>query len=480
MGTKFSTLRASARRAASGRRRIPAGVLAAAPALLLALPLLAAAPPAHAAEVAYRVEGRDARLVLRWRKPVTYSFKKVGSLYLFRFSRPVAGSVAPFAASVRKLVGQVRLLGKGRVLMVRTRPGKVALRHRKNGNAIIIVLRDLAAAAGHKPAGKTASKPVTPQRVPLSVIGLGKKGGYMLAFRWRIPFEYRVAAQRRRVTLVFSRPGRIVPSAVALRNLRQRGIAMTQRSLGGTIIVTLSFKKDVRVRAARKGGALRLDVTPVAGAPARPPRRPGAINPRLTVSAVGGGTRLAFDWPVSVSAAAFRYGGHLWLVFGAPARFNLSIARQRLGKDVEDIEQTLLDNATIVRLRTSRQVSAVLEREGWEWRVTLRRGRLLPRTPIFVKVDPKKGRGGTVTMRAGAAGSVITITDPAVGSTLFILPLRAPGLGIERGKRFPTFRLLPSVQGIVVEPLSDGLTVAVRGDMVEITNPHGLFVSGDR
>ncbi len=436
---------------------------------------------ATAAEVAYRVEGREARLALRWRRPVTYKFKQVGSLYLFRFSRPVAGSIKPFAASVRKLVKDVRLLGKGRVLMLRARPGKVTIRHSQNGNTIVVVLRDRAAAAGRDP-GKKAGRRVAPQKVPLSVVNLGGRRGYMLAFRWRIPFEYRVAAQRRRVTLVFSRPGRIVLSPVVRRNLRQRGIALTRKSLGGTIIVTLAFAENVSVRAMRKGGALRLDVRPVAGVPPVADRRraAGAINPRLSVSAVSGGTQLVFDWPVSVSAAAFRYGGHLWLVFGAPARFNLAIARQRLGKDVEDIEQTLLDNATIVRLRTGRRVSAVLEREGWEWRVTLRRGRLLPRTPIFVKVDPKAGRGGVVTMRAGAAGSVITITDPAVGSTLFILPLRAPGLGIERGKRFPTFRLLPSVQGIVVEPLSDGLTVAVRGDTVEITNPHGLFVSGDR
>ena len=450
------------------------------PALGAALGLYAHAPPLQAAEVAYRVEGRGARLVLRWRAPVKYDVKQGRGLYIFSFTRPVRGSIAPFAVSVEKFVSRVRLLDKGRVLLLETKPGAVALRHRQDGNAVVIALRDRSAAAGRRPPGRPNGARVAPQIVPLAVTRLPRNRGYRLAFRWAIPFDYRVAAQARRITVFFSRPGRVVPLAGALASLRRLGGTLAQRRLGGSIVVTLSFRADVRVRAQRRGQVLAVDLRPNSGnAPAAPPRA-GAIAPRLTVKTVGGGTRLAFDWPVSVSAAAFRYGGHLWLVFGAPARFNLAAARRRLGKDVDEIEQTLLDNATIVRLRTAQRVSAVLEREGWEWRVTLRRGRLLPRTPIFVKADPRDGRGGAVSMRAGAAGSVITITDPAVGSTLFILPLRAPGLGIERGKRYPTFRLLPSVQGIVVEPLADGVSVALRGDTVVITNPHGLFVSGTR
>lgn len=438
--------------------------------------------PAQAAEVAYRVEGRDARLVLRWKAPVKYSFKQVRDLRLFRFSKPVNGSIKPFAASIRDWVKSVKLLGKGRVLMIRTGANDVSIKHRRAGAAVIIEIRNRTAPAKTPPQNGGAAATTGPPQVPLLTEDL-PAGGFKMVFRWSVPFDYKVAARQNQATVVFQRPARILISPEMERRLRGRGVRLVQRALGGTTVVKLSFAGNVSIRSFREGPTLRLDVRNVGRvAPQGPEARPGTgqIVPRLTVTKVDGGTRLAFDWPVSVSAAAFRYGGHLWIVFGAAARFDLAPARQRLGPNIEDIEQTLLDNATIVRLRTAERVSATLEREGWEWRVTLRRGRLLPRTPIFVKVDPKQGRGGTVAMRAGAAGSVITITDPAVGSTLFILPLRAPGLGVERERRFPTFRLLPSVQGIVVEPMADGLTVAVRGDTVEITNPHGLFVSGGR
>lgn len=459
----------------------------AAPVLLAALAWMSLAGPAGAARVGWKVDGGNAQLVLAFEGQVTYTVRNWRNLILIRFSRPVTGNIQPFARASGALLKEVKLLGRGRVLLLRpVRPKVFKLQHGRKGQALVMTMADSVAA--RQAAKGTGVQPGTadpnlPVPVPVTIVDLPGDKSFRLVFRWSVPFTYRIALQRRRATLVFARPGRLVLPPALLRALRERKVVLTQRSLGKSFLVILDFPAEMSVRPSRAGASLRLDIragsAPAAAAP--PGGGDGTIAPTLTVDRrANGGTRMTFDWPVSVSAAAFRYGGHLWIVFGAPARFDLAVARRRMGADVEDISQTLMDNATIVRLRTRGAVTASLEREGWEWRVTLQRGAVKPRTPVFIGVAPKKGRGGTIELRAGAAGSVISITDPAVGSTLFILPVRAPGLGIERERRYPTFRLLPTAQGIVVEPMADGLTIAVRGDTVAITNPLGLHVSGDR
>ena len=435
---------------------------------------------ASAARIAWKVDGGSAQLVLRWKGKITYTARNWGDLVLLRFSKPVTGNVQPFAQAAGKILKEVKLLGRGRVLMMRpANPKTFKMSHVLKGPALTVSMSDAGAAA--KPRAGGPARPVT---VPVSLIDLPGTENFRIVFLWSVPFSYRLALQKRRATIVFSRPGTLVIPAAVQRALTARRVQITHRKLGKNLLVGLSFPENMTARPSRAGASLRLDIRDTSATASRPGQNDGGaggtVNPTLTVDRRQGGTRMAFDWPVAVSAAAFRYGGHLWIVFGAPARFDLAAARRRMGADVEDISQTLMDNATIVRLRTREPATASLEREGWEWRVTLKPGAVKPRTPVFINVQPKKGRGGTLQLRVGAAGSVIAITDPAVGATLLILPVRAPGLGIERERRYPTFRLLPTAQGIVVEPMADGLTLAVRGDLVEISNPLGLFVSGDR
>lgn len=70
--------------------------------------------------------------------------------------------------------------------------------------------------------------------------------------------------------------------------------------------------------------------------------------------------------------------------------------------------------------------------------------------------------------------------DPLLGDNLIVVPVADIGRGIDATQDFVDFRLLPTVQGIVVHPNSDDLVVETDTDGVHITRPQGLLLSNDQ
>lgn len=421
---------------------------------------------AQAAGAAPKIEAaaRDGavRVTFDWPAKVDYSVVQAEKLVIVRFSKSVPNDVSSIARQGAMLFDGVRKGGNDRLVIFRLKSVQ-PIRHSRDGNSIEIVFG--------------TPKPGPPQLVTL---GVGKGEGFeRLTFDWPKAVGYRFAPEAKRATLLFDRPARL-RTAGARAALDRLGVKLTGRRVGSRLMVILEFKSDVRLRASSDGAKVHVDIFPVAdaGGGGGGDGKGTALSARLEVSATANATDVRVDWPASVSAAVFRYGGFTWLVFGAPARFDLSNVKRKLGPGIEDIEQILLDNASILRLRTAGGIAASVSREGWQWHIRLAKGRSAARTSVYVRSDPTAPNGGRVMMRTGSAGSVISVTDPAVGSLLFIIPVSAPGLGMRLRRDYVKFRLLPTVQGLVVVPKADDLSVAVTGEEVEVTNPRGLALSG--
>lgn len=397
-----------------------------------------------------------------WKSKVDYSLVQAQQLVIVRFSQPIGTDVSEIAKRGSDYFAEVRRGGNNRLVIFRLK-GDTPVAHDRSDNVVEVVF------GNPKPA-----KPPEPEMVTLKV---SKGDGFQrLSFEWPAPVDYRFAPEAKRATLLFEKPGRL-RTAAARTALDKLGVKVSGRRVADRLLVTLEFDADVRLRAAREGHSVNVDVFPVARGDAGAGKGP-ALKASLDVAATGDATEVTVDWPASVSAAAFRYGGFTWLVFGAPARFDLSNVKRKLGPGIEDIEQILLDNATILRLRTAGGIVPSVSRQGWRWRIHLAKGKAAARTSVYVRSDPTAPNGGRVVMRTGSAGSVISVTDPIVGSLLFIVPVSAPGLGMRTARDYVKFRLLPTVQGLAIVPKADNLSVALTGEEVEITNPHGLALSG--
>jgi len=284
-------------------------------------------------------------------------------------------------------------------------------------------------------------------------------------------------AERQR--FFFTRPGRLDTSAVAAA-IAKEGISVTFRRVGSRTVATLGFDKDVRLRASGQGDVFTLDVfasTPDT-ASAKSPGGDDPLHADVSVEKKAQATVITINWPARVSAASFRYGDYVWVVFGGVARIDLGAIRKNLGAGIEDVELTTLDNATIMRFRAEKTVAARLVAEGWQWKVTLGRQTLRPRTNMFIYAEPNAPGGGRVVIRTGAASSVLTIEDPIVGVPLVIVPVAAPGLGVGAGRLFPKFAILQSSQGLVLVPSADDVSVEPTKGGIMVSHPRGLALGG--
>ena len=87
---------------------------------------------------------------------------------------------------------------------------------------------------------------------------------------------------------------------------------------------------------------------------------------------------------------------------------------------------------------------------------------------------------GRMRLPAAAPGSVVSVPDPATGGALHVGTQREPGQGVVVARRTPAFTLLETSQGVVVEPISDAVSLHVAsaalgpGFILDLQGGRGL------
>jgi len=184
---------------------------------------------------------------------------------------------------------------------------------------------------------------------------------------------------------------------------------------------------------------------------------------------------LSLDFGNQVPAAVFRRAGAVWAVFGAVRTLGLPGADE-FGADVYDVAQLPHKRATVLRIASAPTVVPKVGREGSTWTLILGEGTLAPRRAAAVESEPHAIDGGRLTVK-GPGGAPVRVRDLQAGDEIIVVPLDAAGLGVEPGRRYAQLRLLPTVQGVAIEPLADGVTVVSDAGGVRITTESGLRLS---
>ena len=181
------------------------------------------------------------------------------------------------------------------------------------------------------------------------------------------------------------------------------------------------------------------------------PSPPTAPPSTLALAALrrtpGHGTALVIPFDTSVGVAAFPHGQEAWLVFDD----RRPIDWHEIGNDADfqDATVELLPSATLIKIRLHGHRRLHLERkaEGWS-----------------VQADDAGDNGQAVMPTISPSrllfpvtgpSQVVVVPDPATGRNLLVGSLRAFGPGVPTTIRAPEFTVVPSWQGLVVEPVSD-------------------------
>jgi len=417
------------------------------------------------------------RLVFDWPANTPYTLDQSGQDVTIRF--PVAAQ-ANLAALVRARPSRVQGISQsteGGALIVRFRiPVGAGVKDMRAGTRIVFDILDkappapkspqtaavatppAASPAEQKPAAANASPPVPadPRRT--------KEGAPLFELRGRSATGEAAGA-----VTAQGAPTPLVPATGG-----QTAKASSTSAAAAPPPATSMPKPGTPV-ADTRGGASQTAPAPVA-APAS-----AVQQSALAPVPVADDITIPFDPKVGVAAAVFERAGYLYILFDRPVPPETAPAAGSVPGLNAVVEPVPVQDAAGFRLPMPALMQAHVQREGTVWRVGLRRAAdLLPEAPgeaLTINPDSEFALGARLVVTAPDVATVLSFKDPAVGDTLFVVPLSTPGPHLPAAHRFAQAQFLPSLQGLVVRPLDDRLVVQPVREGVEVSVPGGLSLS---
>jgi len=175
-----------------------------------------------------------------------------------------------------------------------------------------------------------------------------------------------------------------------------------------------------------------------------------------------GGTAFVLPFGASVGAALLVRGPVATAIFDE--RRPIDLVGLRNDPAFGETRVLLAPRATVLRIPVPAGRAASLTRTAQGWIIGLHAASV-PSQPINLSVN-----GERVDFTAEQAGTVVSVADADSGATLLVGTQRRAGQGIMTPRHTAEFDLLPSVLGVVIEPIAD--TIALR------TVPAGFALTG--
>jgi hypothetical protein len=192
----------------------------------------------------------------------------------------------------------------------------------------------------------------------------------------------------------------------------------------------------------------------------------------------GKGLRIEFPFDALTPAAVFRRADMLWLVFDSDARIDLSALMREPEDGIREARFVRgKDGAAVVRLRLARPRLASVVTDGPSWALIIGDRAMVPTKPLTVsRTLVGKERTG-IAIRFDKPSAIHRFNAPELGGEVMVITALGPARGFLKPQDFVELRALPSVQGVVLQPLADDITAELSPDKITISRPGGLSLS---
>jgi hypothetical protein len=153
----------------------------------------------------------------------------------------------------------------------------------------------------------------------------------------------------------------------------------------------------------------------------------------------------------TTGAAAFQEGDTTYVVFDE--RRPIDMAALKGDPVFGQASVQTLPNGTLIGLPLPPSLSVAIAQtpQGWRIEALATAPKPQPIAAIYT--------AGRLTMPAEQAADVVSLADPDTGATLLIGTQRRPGQAVTSARRNVEFISRPTVQGVVIEPLSDAIVL---------------------
>jgi hypothetical protein len=179
------------------------------------------------------------------------------------------------------------------------------------------------------------------------------------------------------------------------------------------------------------------------------------------------GAGLLVPFSDTTGAAAFREGDTIYVVFDERRPIDMVALR---GDPVfgQAAVQTL-PNGTLLELPLPASVSVALSQTPQGWRVAALSAAPRPDPIGAIQVS------GRLSMPAEQPGEVVSMADPDTGATLLVGTQHRPGQAVAHGRQGVEFVLRPTLQGVVIEPLSDAVALKTTANGFSLGREPGAL-----
>jgi tetratricopeptide (TPR) repeat protein len=302
--------------------------------------------------------------------------------------------------------------------------------------------------------------------------------------RIELPMRDLVSSRREGQDLVLLLRGQ--PDIARLKTAPTKLVkSVTSSKVAHGLEVKVTLADGVDAKVGRDGGDAYIHIftpppveaasTEAPAAPVRADPRPASGVVRVAFERKDGQLFLRFPWAAPAGAAVFRRGDGVWVVFDTAVRLDLSAApKENLFYD----KVQAIQGDGFSALRFSAPDDAVIHAigEGNVWAIAFGPGQQ-PR-PQPVKVT-RAAETGPPTLQAEVAGAtkVVWLPDPVVGDRIAAVTALGPTKGMPSRREFVDLALLPSMQGLAVEPIAEDVEVVAEGELVRLTSASGLTLS---
>ena len=209
----------------------------------------------------------------------------------------------------------------------------------------------------------------------------------------------------------------------------------------------------------------------------RPKANPNAVVVARTQQS-GDRLRLELPFAAPTPAAVFQRADTLWLVFDSPAQIDLTALQADNDNGMREVLfERGDDGAAIVRIKLARPRMASLEADGPAWIVNIADATTAETRPLAIARSIVGKNRASIAIPFDSARAIHTIKDPDVDDRLLVITALGPVRGFLKVQDFVELRALPSVHGVVIQPIADDIAAELGVDKITIGRPTGLSLS---
>jgi tetratricopeptide (TPR) repeat protein len=186
---------------------------------------------------------------------------------------------------------------------------------------------------------------------------------------------------------------------------------------------------------------------------------------------------LNIPWASLPGAAVFRRGQAIWVVFDASAELDVGEMATLAGRHIRNHEVLRGADYTAMRIEAPNSTQTDVRPVGTSWVLTFSETVDQPPAPIRVTRETGVNRPARLRFNFNGARSVRTVTDPVVGDSILVLTSDGEKYGVISPRQYVEAVMLPSTQGVALQPLADDLIFTVRAGGADLSRPGGLALT---